>query len=105
MANHGGVPNLIVKDPRGLRPPGVASQKTKNKSKIKQNKHTHNELCVFSISRKCVDKILLTLWFSVFFTCLQTSMLYTKICDLHVKLAEVAGGRGEIVSYFQVKAF
>ena len=28
MANHGGVPNLIVKDPLGLRPPEVASQKS-----------------------------------------------------------------------------
>ena len=29
MANHGGVPNLIVKDPRGLRLPGIASPKNK----------------------------------------------------------------------------
>ena len=27
MVNYGGVPNLIVKDLRGLRPPGVTSHK------------------------------------------------------------------------------
>ena len=34
MANHGGAPNLIVKDPRGLRPPGVASQEKTSFSKV-----------------------------------------------------------------------
>ena len=47
MANPGGVPNLIVKDPRGLRPPGVASQKVIESTWWKMQFETYSYLLFY----------------------------------------------------------